>query len=212
MRGISVVAAALAVAACAGSPGPLACAEADWFSLGQEDGLVGARKGAFKSRADQCEDADAPVRRDLYDEGYGAGLAAYCTAAGGFHAGRDALKYEDVCAAEETAAFLTAYGLGEKLRRMEAAAEDAASRHQKALKDFDMNKFSLKVARNRLNDPYAAGSDVTAARSDVEYHVGELRRLDAALPKLSQKAATAAAELAAYKAELVAAGLISSTE
>ncbi len=195
-------AACAALAACAGSPEPLACADADWFELGQRDGLVGASKGEFKSREDRCEDADAPVRSDLYEEGYAAGLAAYCTAEGGFQAGRDELKYEDACAPPQEAAFLAAFEIGRDLRRLEVAAADAREDHEKALRDLDRHRFSLRIARNRVNDSYAAGPDVAAARADVDYHAGEVRRLDGAAPKLRARLEEADAALAAFKAEL----------
>ena len=87
------------------------CSRTDWYAAGLEDGRAGYTGGALWDRAAGCASGVQPDER-RYAAGRVAGLAEYCTLAGGIRAGRDGHDYADVCSDETEEEFLTGYYLG----------------------------------------------------------------------------------------------------
>lgn len=201
-----------ALASCANSPKDVACSTADFFALGREDGRGGDKDRSFKNMADACEDRGLPVDEEAYRNGYDAGLAMYCTPKGGFHAGLDHDSYEKVCPADAEVAFLVAFEMGDRLRRLETQAKDARRDISQAKKDRDRNAFSLNDALSRLRDTFAAGPDIAVAHRDVEYHRSEVQRLDEMIPKLEAAAEEADRALQEYREALAANGMIATDD
>lgn len=198
---------AVALSACSTTPEIVACAAADWVDLGERDGAAGETKGQFNDMADKCGDRGLLVDRAAYDKGYQIGLAQYCSPQGGFAAGFRGENYEDVCPMEAEVSFLTAYGFGERLMRLEKDEKDARKKLSKARSDLDHYRFSLKDAQSRLRNPYASGPEVSAAHRDIDFFSSEVARLQQEVPNLTIASDEAESVLEKFKTELATTGL-----
>src|SRR5262245_45023171 len=87
------------------------CSRTDWYAAGLEDGRAGHAADGLSDRTARCASGVQPDE-GRYSAGRAAGLADYCTLAGGIRAGRDGHDYADVCPDETEDEFLTGYYLG----------------------------------------------------------------------------------------------------
>ena len=92
------------------------CRATDWYEYGWHDSWLGlpaaARGGLFAAcgRLGYLPDVEA------YRAGRAAGLRRYCTAEGGYAAGREGRSYHHVCPPHLEAAFLEGYARGRRAR------------------------------------------------------------------------------------------------
>lgn len=91
------------------------CQTADWFYVGQRDGIVGAPIDVFENYHAVCREAGIESDRLAYENGHQAGLEIYCTDKTGFHVGRNNITYHRVCPLELEKAFLTGRARGLRL-------------------------------------------------------------------------------------------------
>ncbi|MCR9088736.1 MAG: DUF2799 domain-containing protein [Rhodobacteraceae bacterium] len=89
-------AAALVLGGCSNPP-PVDCTTSDWEAVGFADGTEATGSGPTKRYA-QCETFD----RALWEQGYVAGLANYCTEGRIYRQARAGLSFPAVCAPRET--------------------------------------------------------------------------------------------------------------
>jgi hypothetical protein len=94
------------------------CLNADWRTIGYEDGVNGRLPARIADHRKAC--ADHGVAPDLaaYNQGRAAGLAQYCQPANGFRLGLNGHSYKAVCPAPDEAAFLNAYRDGRKIHEV----------------------------------------------------------------------------------------------
>jgi hypothetical protein len=88
------------------------CPQTDWYAAGFEDGRAGLAGDAVVARVAGCDASAVTPDEERYAAGRAAGLADYCTVAGGIRAGRSGGKYAGVCDADTEDEFLTGYYLG----------------------------------------------------------------------------------------------------
>ena len=184
------------------------CAAADWAGLGFADGREGAPEKISESRLRGCESDGYAVDRDAYAAGRAEGLAAYCTAAGGFDAGRLGGEYLGVCPASAEPAFLTGFEDGAMLHALIIAEQDAERERKQAVAALDQHSFLLKAVDKRAASPTIGSEDREAAREEAAYRRRDVARLEQNLPKLEAAVAAARAEREAFEATLRASGRI----
>lgn len=204
---VGALMAATLVVGCASGVTSADCGGADWSALGFQDGAAGARSKLFEERADDC--AKGAVAPDVaaYERSRAQGLKAYCSAGGGFAAGKSGSKYQDVCPADGEAAFLASFEKGVQLSELRVAHEKAIDDYDGALADLDQNQYLLGVAEKRYAKPSISNEDREHERQEVEHRRREILRLEKALPQMLSGIESARAALDAYEAELAAAGL-----
>ena len=96
------------------------CRTADWFGIGQRDGLAGAPETIFDSYRAACREAGIVPDREAYENGRQEGLQAYCTDARGFEVGRGRGVYHHVCPPELEKRFLAGRARGMRLAGCQA--------------------------------------------------------------------------------------------
>lgn len=202
------VLAAAALAACASTMSRADCEVADWPALGFADGRSGAPAKVSDARLNACAGEGFSVDRAAFAAARQQGLAAYCTGAGGFDAGRLGLDYAGVCPAAAEADFLSGYEAGEKLHILVKAEEDALKSRKAALEALDRHAFLLKAIDKRAASSNIGNEDREAARQEAASRRRDIARLEQNLPKF--EAAIEAARMAreTYETELRAAGRI----
>jgi hypothetical protein len=207
-RGLIAAALAALLTGCAGGMTKADCQSADWSALGFADGRSGASAKLAEKRLNDCAGGGHAVDRAAYAAGRSAGLKAYCTAAGGFDAGRLGQEYLDVCSAPDEEEFLAAFEEGAKLHAL-IRAENEANRALKAAVDgIDQNSFLLKSVERRAASSTISYEGRETARQEAASLRRELARLEQNLPKLEAAIATARAEREAYETSLRASGRI----
>lgn len=105
---------ALALQGCA-SLSKNECLNADWYSIGYENGIHGQRETQITGHRKAC--AEHGVTPDLarFLEGREAGLRRFCEPRNGYRLGRAGTGYAGVCPQPMEADFLRAYGAGREV-------------------------------------------------------------------------------------------------
>lgn len=208
IRGLSSAALAGFLSGCAGGMTQADCQSADWSALGFADGRSGASARLADKRLNDCAGSGYAIDRASYAAGRSEGLKAYCTAAGGFDAGRLGQEYFEVCPASAEAEFLTAFGEGAKLHALIRAERDADRALKAAIDGIDQNAFHLKAIERRAVSSTISNEGRETARQEAASLRRDLARLEQSVPKLEAAIAGARAEREAYETLLRASGRI----
>lgn len=199
---------ATALAACASSMSRADCETADWPALGFADGRSGVPAKVSDARLNACASEGFSVDRAAFGAARLEGLAAYCTPAGGFDAGRLGQDYAGVCPAAAEPDFLSGYEAGEKLHILVSAEEEAVKSYKTALEALDRHAFLLKAIDKRAASSNIGNEDREAARQEAASRRRDIARLEQNLPKIEAAIGSSRAAREAYEAELRAAGRI----
>lgn len=208
VRGLSAAALAILAAGCAGGMTRADCESADWSALGFADGRSGAPEKRAESRLNDCAGSGYAVDRAAYAASRAEGLAAYCTAAGGFDAGRLGQDYFEVCPASSETDFLSAYEQGAKLHALMLAEGEAVRARKAALDALDQHAFLLKADEKRAASSTISNEGREGARQEAASRRRDIARLEQSLPKLEAAIAAARADREAFEAILRASGRI----
>lgn len=154
-----------------------------------------------------CADAGYPADAEAYQSARAEGLKIYCTAEGGFAAGRSGGKYEGVCRGLDEATFLTSFALGGKLFTLNEAADEAIRNYESASADLDRHRYLLRVAEKRYLKPSISNEDREHERQDAEFRQREIDRIERKLPEMVETIESSKAALDAYRIELLSMGL-----
>jgi hypothetical protein len=149
------VLALLAASGCASMSGQ-ECRAGDWEAIGRADAERAAPGSEVERHRQACAKHDVAVNEDAWRAGYARGLEAFCTPKGGYLAGRNGQKHNDVCfGVEGEDPFHAAYGdgrhvhklLGEirELRQLKNDLEMAALSGDYG--DYDANDMRLRAAQ-----------------------------------------------------------------
>jgi hypothetical protein len=207
-RGLIALTMAGLVSGCAGGMTRADCAAADWVALGFADGREGAPPKVSENRINACAGEGFAVDRAAFAKARQQGLAAYCTIAGGFDAGRLGQEYNKVCAPSDEPAFLAGYEDGEKLHTLVLAEREAERAHKAALDALDQHAFLLKAVDKRAASSTISNEDRESARQEAAYRRRDMARLEQNLPKMEAAVAKARAEREAFEQTLRALGRI----
>jgi hypothetical protein len=195
------------LAGCAGGMTTSECASADWTALGFEDGRTGARPKLSEQRREACASEGISVDFAAYETAREDGLKTYCTAEGGFDAGRSGGEYFGVCAGETEMRFLESLALGERLHALTDAKEKAVSAYEAAVAELDQHNYLLRVSEKRYLKPSISNEDREQERQDAEYRRREIARIENRLPEMLDDIETVKQALDAYRIELLTMGL-----
>lgn len=95
------------------------CQTVDWRQLGDSDGSQGHGQTRIAKHAKACEKHGLPINTAAYNEGWGAGIARYCTPQNGFNIGRRGATHKGTCPSELAGPFENAYRPAYNLARAE---------------------------------------------------------------------------------------------
>lgn len=96
------------------------CREADWRTIGLEDGAKGHPLTYIGNHRNACAEHGVKPDLDQYSAGHQAGLTRFCTPDNGFKQGRAGRGYNNVCPAELEGQFLAAYDTGRELHELKS--------------------------------------------------------------------------------------------
>jgi hypothetical protein len=164
--------AALALAGCA-TMSEQDCRSADWEAVGREDGVAGAKPDQLEGHRKACARHGVEPQEAAWRAGYAAGLEEFCTAKGGYLAGRDVHGHRDACAGKpREAAFLEAFRRGQEIHAMR---RDLAELRQRA-RDLEMAVLSGTYDEYEATQ---ARMQAGALQGEIRSREWEIERLDA---------------------------------
>ena len=156
------------------------CQRADWFYVGQRDGIVGAPIEIFANYDAVCRKADIKADRVAYENGHQAGIQIYCTDANGFRVGRNNMTYHRVCPPDLEKAFLTGRARGLQLSGCPAqiyvfeehlaSTEQRLKRREQRLTSPSVPKAEMDRLQQEIDALEALYQQTAAELDDVENH------------------------------------------
>jgi hypothetical protein len=119
------------------------CRQADWQTIGIEDGAKGHPVSYIGNHRKAC--AEYGVQPDLasYQLGHQTGLTQFCTARNGFNQGRAGRKYNEVCPTELREQFVRGYNTGRELNLLNS--EISHMRQDVQLKQTEMKELGERM-------------------------------------------------------------------
>lgn len=208
VRGLSIIALSAFAAGCAGGMTRADCEAADWAALGFAGGRAGELARVGDKRLNACASEGFAVDRAAYAAARVDGLNAYCTASGGFDAGRLGGDYAGVCPAAAEPGFMTGYEDGAKLHALIAAEQEAVRTHKAAIEALDQHAFLLKAVDKRAASSSISNEDRESARQEAAYRRRDIERLEQNVPKHLAAIEKARADREAFEAVLRESGRI----
>jgi hypothetical protein len=194
--------AATAAPATSGEKAVSDCAETDWVSIGQRDGLYGEAAEKLDERAAECRGTLLASHREDYQRGRARGLKTYCTPDAGFDAGRNGREYRGLCPAETEPAFLVEYQSGRRLYDLNQRVANTKTALATAVSTVESDRFELKRALTRVSDMNATPEEKSRAMENVDRYRRNIGRLEDDIPKLEAAIVDAETALKAYRAGL----------
>lgn len=113
------------------------CKIGNWEEIGRQDGLRGLSAGRITSHSKACKEYGVQVNNSQYQNGYNAGVRAFCTPENGFQMGKSGVtNSQATCPADLAPAFSAAIvkGFGEFQRELAAREAERKTRELAAAK------------------------------------------------------------------------------
>jgi hypothetical protein len=117
------------------------CLNADWRTLGFEDGLKGRNESHIRHYRQDCAKHGVTPDLDGYRAGHYEGSAQFCTAKNGFLQGSDNFTYQNSCPAEFKEAFMLGYRDGQSVYQARSSLDNARVELRQLTRDIaDLEK------------------------------------------------------------------------
>ncbi len=144
------------------------CQNADWFALGQADGMLGAGDARLSEHQKTCRAVGVTPDGTKWAQGYARGLAVYCTAASAYKVGRKGRALAAVCSAPQTAGMQPGYEHG--LRYFKISHEIIALEQQIISARGDMAEAQTSTSN-------LAGAEAVFAEAEIAELNQRIKRL-----------------------------------
>ena len=136
------------------------CREADWRTIGLEDGSAGRAVAYIGNHRKAC--AEYGVAPDLaaYRDGHAIGVRQFCTPPNGFRQGRAGRGYAGVCPPDLENDFLAAHATGHRLYSL----DNEIDRLQRDARHMDEDRAALAERRDNIETALVSGGLSTQDR------------------------------------------------
>ena len=171
------------------------CLNADWRSIGCEDGARGARPSRIGQHRQACAEYAIQPDLDAYNAGHKQGLKTYCRPGNGYHAGLKGSSYNNVCPAALERGFLQAYKAGHHIYKLETQIRSLAGQIKKEEKELDEVKTQLGQLEAELV------SDGVSSQRRIEL-LAEVREQGKAQGKLENQIKTLGLDMARLQGQV----------
>ncbi|EIW88513.1 hypothetical protein AGRI_09876 [Alishewanella agri BL06] len=170
------------------------CLNADWRTLGFEDGIKGRNESQISNYRQDC--AKHGVTPDLaaYRAGHYEGSAQFCTAKNGFAQGRNNHRYQNSCPPEFASAFMAGYRDGQTLYQAKTQLDGAHNE----LRDIQQEIYELESSIAKLNEQLVADGLTREQRITIR---DELAKLNESLGQANLVRDELAAAIIVYQNE-----------
>ena len=129
------------------------CREADWQTIGLEDGAKGHPLTYISRHRKACAEHGVTPDLDQYRLGHTTGLNQFCTPSNGFKQGRAGRSYNDVCPADLENRFLAGYATGRELHELKSEID----RMLREARNADAEKTALEQNLQNVENMLVSG-------------------------------------------------------
>ncbi len=152
ISGVLVIVALACLAAISGcaSLGKEECLNADWRTIGYEDGARGQQASRIGSHRKACAKYGVKPDFDLYENGRRQGLREYCTPRNGYYLGVRGGRYNGVCPKDLEGAYRAALGRGRKVYALNSEIKQKKTELKKIHSQLDTIELDLTETENEL--------------------------------------------------------------
>jgi hypothetical protein len=141
---------ALALSACA-TLNKNECLNADWFSIGYEDGAKGYKTSRIGQHRQACAQYGVTPDFEAYENGRRQGLAEWCTPRNGYVMGAAGRSYNGVCPNNLETAYLEAYNQGKAVYAYQKQIHLQRQAVEKMHLDLDTLDKDIAAMENERN-------------------------------------------------------------
>jgi hypothetical protein len=132
------------------------CINADWQSIGYEDGARGYKTSHIGRHRRACAKHGITPDFDLYERGRRQGLLEWCTPRNGYRLGTQGKVYNGVCPPASAPAFMKAISQGRAFRDYENEVKKQDGRLEKMVAeqvsiDRDINALEAELIRDGIS-------------------------------------------------------------
>lgn len=132
--------------ACSSTPKP--CQELDWYEIGRQDGARGMTDNHRRTIGVACPSSDESMAEALYNNGFDAGAAQYCTRENGFELGRMGTNVSDICPPLLKEYFTKGYAQGRRFSELQKIKSELDRRIEAI--DEALDDKSVEIAKRGL--------------------------------------------------------------
>ena len=129
------------------------CLNADWQSIGYEDGARGYKASRIGNHRKACAKHGIAPDFDLYEKGRLRGLAEWCTPQNGYRQGAGGKLYTGVCPGPLAGPFKAAFNHGKAIHAYASQIKGQENVLRKMTVDFDAMEAELQALEDELVRP-----------------------------------------------------------
>lgn len=126
------------------------CLNADWRTLGFEDGLKGRNESHIRHYRQDCAKHGVTPNLDSYRAGHYEGSVQFCTAKNGFLQGMENFNYQNSCPAEFKDAFMLGYRDGQSVYQARSSLDNARAELRQLTTDIADLEKQISALNERL--------------------------------------------------------------
>lgn len=132
------------------------CLNADWRTIGYEDGARGYATSRIASHRKACAKYGIAPDFDRYEQGRLEGLREYCTPRTGYRLGTGGKRYPDICPGDLEPAFSDAYQRGKQVYAVQTTVSEKERQLKESYRALDAVEKDLAAYEDEL--VHGAGS------------------------------------------------------
>lgn len=148
------------------------CQNADWRTIGYEDGAMGAAASRIGKHREACARHHISPDLQAYRQGREEGLRQFCRPANGFRLGERGSGYAGVCPPDIEPEFLSAYESGKHIHDIVADIRST----ERSLQIKEQELVNLEDRRQSRQAELIGGDVSTGRRAELLLEVFELSR------------------------------------
>jgi prefoldin subunit 5 len=123
------------------------CLNANWKTIGYEDGSLGRAETMIQQHRKACAKVNVSPDLNQYLSGHREGVRVYCKKSTGYQLGVSGGAYANICPADLEPLFLKAYRIGQELfsiRQEISRIESAVTGYRNSIADLEKQKQDAK--------------------------------------------------------------------
>jgi hypothetical protein len=136
------------------------CINAEWYSIGYEDGLDGRPRSRLGQHREACAEYGVAPEPAKYLSGYEKGLTAFCVPHNGYRAGMAGRSIRVTCPAALSRDFSAAYAYGKRIH----AAARSCREQKKAVNSKTRELEELRSRARQVEQELIAGKEPNRGR------------------------------------------------
>ena len=171
------------------------CLNADWRTIGYEDGTRGYSGAHIANHRKACAKYNVTPDLDQYEEGRQMGLREYCTPGNGYRLGASGKQYHNTCPADLEPAFRQAMQAGHDLYVLEKDVREQRRTLEKAYKDLDALEIDIVGTETELIKPKVSPhrrkellDELRILENQRDLLLADIRQMERLLDRMERKA------------------------